>query len=227
MATSLKTANYGFGKYAPDDVTSYLTDYNGTMDKIDSAIKGVSDVADEAKATADSNLNNIASLTQGLTATNKNVENLGKTQTAQQTEIDDIKAEVGSIVIGETKSVSFTPTTDARYTSVIARNVGESAIGRASFSLDKKTLTEFIAIDASTHLFEIGYAVGNVFNIKAGTLSSGLAVISSGTLDSPVFNGAVLIGLFYNVATNKTSLGIIGSGSDLTFPGGTLLGMLA
>ena len=94
MATSLQTANYGFGKYAPNDVTSYLTDYNGAMDKIDGAIKGVANVANEAKATGDSNLNNIANLSQGLTATNKNVENLGKTQTAQQAEINNVESRV-------------------------------------------------------------------------------------------------------------------------------------
>lgn len=105
MATSLKTTNYGFGKYAADDVTSYLTDYNETMDKLDSTIKSVQDIADEAKATSDTNLNNIASLTQGLTATNKNVENLGKTQTVQQTEIDSIEERISKI--GETDTIQI------------------------------------------------------------------------------------------------------------------------
>lgn len=97
MAMSLTTTNYGFGKYAADDVTSYLTDYNGTMDKIDTTIKSVQDIADEAKATGDANLNNISSLSQGLTATNKNVENLGKTQTAQESEINDINDSITSL----------------------------------------------------------------------------------------------------------------------------------
>jgi uncharacterized phage infection (PIP) family protein YhgE len=87
MPASLATQYYQLGKYAPNDLTDYLTTYNGTMDKIDSAIHAAQDAADTAQAQADANLNNIASLSQGLNATNKNVENLGKAQTAQGVEI--------------------------------------------------------------------------------------------------------------------------------------------
>lgn len=133
MATSLQTANYGFGKYAPNDMTSYLTDYNGTMDKIDGAIKGVSDVANEAKATGDSNLNNIASLSQGLTAANKNVENLGKTQTAQQVEIDALNENFDSIVIGSILNphtmTGNSGITGAETPKLNARTIGNSLVG--------------------------------------------------------------------------------------------------
>lgn len=94
MAASLATQYYQLGKYAPNDLTDYLTTYNGTMDKIDSAIHAAQDAADTAQTQADANLNNINALSKNLTATNKNVENLGKTQTAQQTEINNVESRI-------------------------------------------------------------------------------------------------------------------------------------
>lgn len=38
MAGSLKTAFYNLVKYAANDITSWLTDFNGNMDKIDTAL---------------------------------------------------------------------------------------------------------------------------------------------------------------------------------------------
>ena len=107
MSASLATQYYKLGKYAPNDLTDYLTTYNGTMDKIDAAIHTAQVAADTAQAQGDANLNNINTLSQNLTATNKNVENLGKTQTAQQTEINDIKAEISNIEIANFKEVEF------------------------------------------------------------------------------------------------------------------------
>ena len=92
MAASLATQYYQLGKYAPNDLTDYLTTYNGTMDKIDAGIHAAQDAADTAQAQADANLNNIGALSQNLTAANKNIENLGKVQTAQQAEIDNISS---------------------------------------------------------------------------------------------------------------------------------------
>lgn len=225
MATSLQTTNYGFGKYAPDDVTSYLTDYNSTMDKIDSAIKGVSDVANEAKATGDSNLNNIAGLSRGLTATNKNVENLGKTQTAQQTEIDDLKNDVAAISIGELKSVAFNASTQGTEIYVNARNVGGSAIGSCNFYMAEKTLTNFIAIESNQNLFAIGQIAGNVFNLKNKVVSRGFCVCGSGEHVQTTFNALLAVGLFYNNETNLTYYGFISAESSLAFPGGVAMGI--
>lgn len=43
MAGSLKTANYNLSKYAPNDITSWLVDFNGNMDKIDTQMKANED----------------------------------------------------------------------------------------------------------------------------------------------------------------------------------------
>lgn len=163
MAISLRTANYGFGKYAPNDVTSYLTDYNGTMDKIDGAIKGVSDVATEAKATGDSNLNNIASLSQGLTATNKNVENLGKTQTAQGVEIGNLKESVNNITIGEFKECIFSSVhSTVANVSGTFRAIGKGVQGSIIVYIDAATYTPDANVE-NTNVLNVARLAGNVF----------------------------------------------------------------
>lgn len=186
MSTSLQTTNYGFGKYAPDDLTSYLTDYNRAMDKIDGAIKGVSDVANEAKATGDSNLNNIASLSEGLTATNKNVENLGKTQTAQQVEIDRLRTDLDNVNIGEVlhgnSMTGGSLTAPSSTISVEANKVGEKLSGFLSSGWtisSAKTADKAISYpkdgigqsgNDTWNLYELAYIVGNPFELPAGVV---------------------------------------------------------
>ena len=181
MATSLKTTNYGFGKYAADDVTSYLTDYNGTMDKIDTTIKSVQDIADEAKATGDANLNNISSLSQGLTATNKNVENLGKTQSAQQVEIENVNTKVSNLSIGEPTfggSLSGGGGTGWRDTNITARGIAGALSGTASAIIAKGTYNSTLSKTCPSgtiggtsgvkYLFEAIYITGNPFELTEG-----------------------------------------------------------
>lgn len=213
MATSLQTANYGFGKYAPDDVTSYLTDYNGTMDKIDGAIKGVSDVANEAKATGDSNLNNIASLSEGLTATNKNVENLGKTQTAQGVEIGNLKESVNNITIGEFKDYIFS-SVHSTVASVSGgfRTIGNGVQGSIIGYIDSGTYSPDANVENS-NVLHVARIAGNVFgldNMKRQTVA-GLTLANDKIVD-----GAKYFCIYYNSATNYTYFALI-MGESTTF----------
>ena len=50
----LRTANYELCQYEGSDKTSYLINYNGDMLKIDTAIKGAKDAADNAQSKANS-----------------------------------------------------------------------------------------------------------------------------------------------------------------------------
>lgn len=210
MSTSLQTTNYGFGKYAPDDLTSYLTDYNRAMDKIDGAIKGVSDVANEAKATGDSNLNNIASLSQELTATNKNVENLGKAQTAQKVEIDDLKTEVSSVVIGKFAHINFTPANNVSNIAAQLRKVGNGVQGAVNFNIASGTYTGNRSYLERT-LADIMYIAGNIFDLNGDELqvSQLPLVVSSGhaVSDEKFFV------IYFDSATNMTRIGMIVTGS--------------
>ena len=52
MAASQKTTNYELPVYAPTDVTSWLTDFNGAMNKIDAQMKLNEDDATDAMSKA-------------------------------------------------------------------------------------------------------------------------------------------------------------------------------
>lgn len=52
MAASQKTTNFELPVYAPTDVTSWLTDFNGAMNKIDAQMKLNEDDATDAMSKA-------------------------------------------------------------------------------------------------------------------------------------------------------------------------------
>ena len=193
-------------------MTSYLTDYNGTMDKIDTTIKSVQDIADEAKATGDANLNNISSLSQGLTATNKNVENLGKTQTAQQTESDNLENSVNSIIIGEFADYSFTSVhSTVENVSGSFRKIGKGVQGSIIGYIDAATYTPDANVD-NTNVLNVARLAGNVFeldNMKKQT------VIGLALANDKIIDGAKYLCMYYNSATNYTYFAVIMSESTI------------
>lgn len=73
MAGSLKTANYELSKYAPNDITSWLVDFNGNMDKIDT----------QMKANSDANV-----------GTNGTVSALAQRVTVNETKISDLESKI-------------------------------------------------------------------------------------------------------------------------------------
>lgn len=94
MAGSLKTANYKLSKYAPNDITSWLVDFNGNMDKIDG----------QMKKNADANVGTtgkVSALTQRVTAAEGKIEN-------NSNQIDTIKnnIEVSPIVMNMSSNLT-------------------------------------------------------------------------------------------------------------------------
>lgn len=52
MAATSTTTNYDLPIYKPEDITSWTTDFNGAMNKIDAQMKSNADVAGTAQSTA-------------------------------------------------------------------------------------------------------------------------------------------------------------------------------
>lgn len=215
MAASLATQYYQLGKYAPTDLTDYLTTYNGTMDKIDAAIHAAQDAADTAQAQADANLNNIASLSQGLNATNKNVENLGKTQTAQGIEIDNLKDEVGKIEIMENFMEIQMTCPHGNSCVLYARRLANKIQGYAVAKITAGTISSDRNYDDS-NLIDLGYYAGNVFGLTDFERAQCIKYESS------TFKGVDEAVIFYDTATNYTRLCLrIYSSSSLTLENDT------
>lgn len=206
MAASLATQYYQLGKYAPNDLTDYLTTYNGTMDKIDTAIHAAQDAADTAQAQADANLNNINALSQNLTTANKNIENLGKTQTAQGVEIDNLKESVNNITIGEFADYIFTSVhSTAANVSGRFRTIGKGVQGSIIGYIDAGTYTPDANVE-NTNVLNVARIAGNVFgldNMKRQTVL-GLTLANDRIVD-----GAKYLCIYYNSATNYTYFALI------------------
>lgn len=181
MAASLATQYYQLGKYAPNDLTDYLTTYNGTMDKIDAGIHAAQDAADAAQAQADANLNNIGALSQNLTAANKNIENLSKAQAAQELEIDNLKSlEYGNFMAGS----SLTGGSNIVGNKGVFLNVKSNGISLSGFALLKaedsaktpnaKVKTANVprptlgGVQETVGLCEVFYVSGNPFGLSDG-----------------------------------------------------------
>lgn len=208
MAASLATQYYQLGKYAPNDLTDYLVTYNGTMDKIDTAIHAAQDSADTAQAQSDANLNNINALSQNLTATNKNVENLGKTQTAQGVEIENLKSDFSSLTIGEMQS--FHPECVVSGTgNMTGRNIGGYFYGDVSLQMNEGTRPMDKTINGVSYC-TLAHVAGNPWNLTEELtdkcVSYGL-ILSGADVKKQVPDVIV----FYDKVTNTTRIAVASS----------------
>ena len=131
MAGSLKTANYELSKYAPNDITSWLVDFNGNMDKIDA----------QMKKNADANVGTsgeVSALTQRVAAAEGNITSLTDDVTAlkEETVITPLAITNSSNVsvshnlifmLGDLIGIGFTNTTINKETTALSTiDIGDS-----------------------------------------------------------------------------------------------------
>lgn len=220
MAASLATQYYQLGKYAPNDLTDYLVTYNDTMDKIDTGIHAAQDAADTAQAQADANLNNISALSQNLTATNKNVENLGKVQTAQEVKIAGIEEKVNEINSGDFVEITLTSSVGAVSLRGRVRALGNGVQGLFTGYLSAKTLSPSKTLVTNDYFYEFGSVAGNVLNLKTGYLKQhgNMTVFStSGGFSISEFR---TVTCFYDAEINATRFGLDASETSVNWVGG-------
>ena len=101
MAGSLKTAFYNLVKYAANDITSWLTDFNGNMDKIDTALNQNKTAAQTAQNGVDNLESEYETVTQTLAQHTTSIDNNEKAIAANSASIAGIKDELSDIIIGE------------------------------------------------------------------------------------------------------------------------------
>ena len=101
MAGSLKTTNYQLAKYAPDDITSWLTDFNGNMDLIDAGMQANKQAATQAQDGVDNLEAEYKSLLQVVNGHTTSIDVNEKAIAANTASIAEIGDEVSGITIGE------------------------------------------------------------------------------------------------------------------------------
>ena len=101
MAGSLKTAFYNLVKYAANDITSWLTDFNGNMDKIDRALNQNKTAVETAQDSVDNLESEYDTMVQTLAQHTTAIDNNEKAIAENSASIAEIEDELSDIIIGE------------------------------------------------------------------------------------------------------------------------------
>ena len=118
MASTNKTTNYDLSQFVETDRPAWLTDYNGDMRKLDTALKAVSDVANGASG-------GISSLTDRMTAAEGAI-------TTNANDIDALEARADSL---EAQAQSTAGTIANIQTEQTAQNLGIEAATKLGYNI--------------------------------------------------------------------------------------------
>lgn len=203
MAGTLKTAFYKLAKYAANDITSWLTDFNGNMDKIDTALNQNKTAAQAAQDGVDNLKAEYESLLSLVNGHTKSIEVNEKAIAANRDEIENLKDEF-IIPISETFTVK-SPVTYG-YSCLVTKISTDAFVNTAGRGeLSAGTTINCIAM-GSSYLVPIMRVEGNPFALTNSVLAGMCEVITNNeTTYQRLY-------LFYNGGTNETILGFSQSG---------------
>lgn len=80
--TSERTSNFGLPLYTANDITSWLVDFNGAMNEIDTAMQGVKTIADQAGTDATGAAGSVAEINQTLVNIQNSIANINNSITS-------------------------------------------------------------------------------------------------------------------------------------------------
>ena len=173
MASTNKTSNYELSQFLGTDKPTFLSDYNGDMLKIDTAIKGVDTKAESAQSTA----NTAVASAQGA------VDAAGQAQT------DATAAVTTANTASSVANTAADTANNAQSTAVLAKNTADSAATAAAtadskavaasakatsaFKMETDTVEVTAASDTyGTALNKLSTALGTyVTNLPTGSLA--------------------------------------------------------
>lgn len=152
MSASLKTTNYELGIYAPNDVTSWLTDFNGNMNKIDAQMKANANGVQ-------GNAGEIAALQGKMTTVENDIEELGN-------EYNNLLQQVAI------KSLSASPSTNMTSLEFDVYKFSNLITGNFAGDINKTGDNLSTITDSSSEDYKfipIGTLVGNPFELDIVT----------------------------------------------------------
>lgn len=194
MAGSLKTTNYQLAKYAPDDITSWLTDFNGNMDLIDAGMQANKQAATQAQDAADNLEAEYESLLQTVNGHTTSIDSLEKGVQGNSAAIAGLEDDVNKISIG---SISYHSLTDGNTTKIeplldtfnmYGRNIGDYFSGNISVKILSGTLHVYdrqgTGIVSNEYLVDLCRITGNPFNLKNNEWTASYVTLSSDGTES-------------------------------------------
>lgn len=179
MAGSLKTAFFNLVKYAANDITSWLTDFNGNMDKIDTAMNQNKTAAQTAQDGVDNLEAEYESMLTVVNGHTTSIDANEKAIAANSASIDELGEELNKIDIGEliafgksTSGVSIIETLVTNFT-LVGRGVGKTFSGSLSCSVNQGNFhvydREAVITGNNRYITDLVRITGNPFNLSDNT----------------------------------------------------------
>ena len=179
MAGSLKTAFFNLVKYGANDITSWMSDFNGNMDKIDAAMNQNKIAAQTAQDEVDNLEAEYETVVQTLANNTTAINNNEKAIAANSARIEKLGNEVNDIVIGGYKTVNQDTSevtvvegkvtalgfTCARFGNSVTGSLSVHINGGQFHAYDRQALIDGVNRYV-TDLFRVS---GNYFNLPANT----------------------------------------------------------
>lgn len=184
MAGSLKTKNYQLAKYAPDDVTSWLTDFNGNMDLIDAGMQANKQAATQAQDSVDNLETEYESLLTVVNGHTTSIDVNEKAIAANTASIAELRGEIDGIYVGD---VIESPADMSKIEPLVNtiscyfRRLGKFASGTCALNVSAGTCHNYDRIGTGlidgTYLTDIVRYTGNPFNLAENVYTPGISHI--------------------------------------------------
>ena len=222
MAGSLKTAFYNLVKYAANDITSWLSDFNGNMDKIDTALNQNKTAAQTAQDGVDTLEAEYNTVTQTLATHTSQIDANEKAIAANSTSIEELGNEVNEIEIGEYSRHNLGSVTKIESLlnglTFYAMRVGKGAIVNCQIDISPGTLHRYDrvingGIYSGNYLTDFFRINGNPFNLPKNVFIpfSTIGYKVGNTSDS---SACYAMGMIYAGDSNFTAVGIISGDTE-------------
>lgn len=229
MAGTLKTVFYNLIKYAANDITSWLTDFNGNMDKIDTALNQNK----TAVQTAQDGLENLESeyetVVQTLATHTRQIDVNEKAIAENSSSIAELGEEVNAIHVGAQYAGIFGSGASEKtieplleWIDLIIQRVGRFAHGTVSGRLNNGNIHAYDRVGTGNlngyYITDLVRITGNPANLEPNTWSVGTVASGLGN-----FTGRIALAYLsdsnftvFGLAQNNTNTITISTGTNFT-----------
>lgn len=192
MAGSLKTTFFNLAKYAANDITSWLADFNGNMDKIDGAMnenKTAAQTAQDGVDNLESEYESLLSVVNGhTTSIDANEKAIAANEAAIENLRDDFAGiDISTIIYLENGNPAVSLTEPlCKTVSICGRNIGGLYSGSVCLGYTAGTLHSYdrnanVPAISNAYITDIVRITGNPFGLKPNSWTQLLGLIGNGS----------------------------------------------
>lgn len=216
MSASLTTTNYGLGKYAPNDKTNWLVDFNENMDKIDAGMEANKQAAAAADEKATNAEASVSALTETVQGNSDSIEANEKAISANTAAIATLEEKIVGDYIFKTTGQSDVSLIDTLCTnvSIAGRGINNYFSGKLIARISNGTLARYtrtIAVPGISQAYctDLARITGNPFGLGDDIFTRLIGNVEDGTLADKT---SFVIG--FVAASNFTVIGYVSSEAE-------------